>query len=390
MSSSNVPRSESATNKWAQRRDIPIAILAWIALAFVILWAIGHIASTILLLVIAALLAYALAPGVKFLQRFMPRAPAILIMYLLVLGVISFLVYLIITTAIGEVASLANNIQKWLMPSSTGQVSPLEQTLRTFGISQAQIAGVRAQLGNQLEGFAGNAVPLVTSVFGTILDIILVAILSIYLLIDGSRASNWIRRNAPRPALTNYVLDTLQRVVGGYIRGQILLCLFIGLLVGCGMFVFHVPYAVLLGVLAFILEFIPILGVLISGALCTLLALTQGWLIALGVLVYFVIVQVIEGDVLGPRVVGKAVGLHPVISIAAIIAGSELFGIWGALLASPIAGLLQALVIALWTNWRETHPEQFEQTKQQVLDKLNENLTDNSQITSKVTAPPDH
>ena len=326
MPSSNrsliVARAEPATTKWVRWRDIGMAILVWIAIVFVILWGAGHIARTILLLIIAGLLAYALAPGVKLFQRFMPRFLAILIVYLLVLGAVSFLFYLIVTTALEQVRLLAATIQKMLMLSSTGQLSPQEQALRSFGISPEQIATLRTQLTSRLEGVATDAVPLVRNLFDTILDTVLVAVLSIYLLIDGSRAANWLRRNAPQPALANFVLETLQRIVGGYIRGQFLLAVLIGLLVGGGMFVFHVPYAVLLGVLAFILEFIPILGTLISGAICTLIALTQGWLIAVGVLIYFVVVHVIEGDIVGPRIVGKAIGLHPVISIAALLAGS--------------------------------------------------------------------
>src|SRR5712691_10133075 len=123
--------------------------------------------------------------------------------------------------------------------------------------------------------------------------------------------------------------------------------------------VIGVPFAILLGVLAFVLEFIPVLGTLTSGAICVLIALTQGWVIAVLVLAYFVVVHIIEGDVVGPRIVGKAVGLHPAVSLIALIAGAELFGIWGAVLASPIAGVLQALLIAIWQNWRATHPEQF-------------------------------
>ncbi len=209
----------------------------------VILWGAGHIGRTILLLIIAALLAYALAPGVKILQRFMPRLLAILLLYLLVLGAISFLLYLTFTTAIEQVGSLSVNIQKMLTPSGTGQTSPLEQTLRSFGISQAQIAAFRAQLTSQLQGITGNAIPFVTSLFDTILDTVLVAVISIYLLIDGSRAANWVRRNAPQPALANFVLDTLQRIVGGYIRGQFLLAVLIGLLVGgaCSSSMFPMP-----------------------------------------------------------------------------------------------------------------------------------------------------
>ncbi len=160
-----------------------------------------------------------------------------------------------------------------------------------------------------------------------------------------------------------FLLDTLQRVVGGYIRGQLLLCALIGLLVGIGMQVIGVPYALLLGVLAFVLEFIPVLGTLVSGAICVLLALTQGWIIAVIVLVYFVVVHVIEGDVVGPRIVGKAIGLHPIVSLAALIAGGELFGITGALFASPIAGVIQALLRAMWEEWRTTHPSQFQRVK---------------------------
>lgn len=73
----------------------------------------------------------------------------------------------------------------------------------------------------------------------------------------------------------------------------------------------------------------------------------------------------------------SAVGLHPVISLATLVAGSELFGIWGALFALPITGVLQALMVALWTNRCATHPEQFEQMKQQVAETVEEeHLTD--------------
>jgi predicted PurR-regulated permease PerM len=373
------PRQEEAVaNKWARRRDIPIAVLAWIAVVYIVLLGASHIIRTILLLIIASLLAYALAPGVKILQRFMPRFLAILIMYLVVLSAISLLLYFITRTAIEQVASLSVNIQKLLTPGRSGQVSPIDQTLSSFGISQDQITSFRTQITSRLEAAAGGALPFVTGFFSTVLDIVLVAVLSIYLLVDGSRVVNWFRQNAPQAARADFILDTIQRIVGGYIRGQFLLAVLIGVLVGVGMTLFHVPYAVLLGVLAFFLEFVPVLGTLLSGAICTLIALTQGWLIAVGVLIYFVVVHVIEGDVVGPRIVGKAVGLHPILSLAALVAGSELFGIWGALFASPVAGVLQALIVAIWTNWRTTHPEEFERTKQKVADKVDQGLSGGS------------
>ena len=360
--------------KWMRRIGLPLAILAWTGVALLILWAAGHIIQTLLLLTIAAVLAYALAPAVKFLERAMPRFLAILI----VLGAISALLYLIVSTAIVQVSSLSSYVQFLLTPSKSGQLTPLEQTLRSFGISQSQIDAARAQVVASIEGFAVSVVPLLTGLVGAVLDVVLVAVLSTYLLADGSRVSDWLRRNMPQQqqGRVKFLLDTLQRVVGGYIRGQLLLCGLVGVLVGVGMQIIGVPYALLLGVLAFILEFIPVLGTLVSGAICVLLALTKGWIIALIVLVYFIVVHVIEGDVLGPRIVGKAIGLHPVVSIAALIAGAELFGIVGALFASPVAGVLQALLVAIWLEWRATHPKEFQKAKDDAIERVEEITTE--------------
>jgi predicted PurR-regulated permease PerM len=349
-------------SKWAQRRDIPIAILAWIALGLVIIWAMGWVSRTLLVLAVAILLAFALSPAVKFLSRFVPRVIAILIVYLVVLTAISILLYFVASTTIDQVSALAKSLtgNKGVNP-----FTPIVAFLGRFGVTQSQINAIGLQIASQAQGVAGSAVPVLTGIFNFMLDIIIVAVLSIYLLIDGDRVVRWLRRNVPliQRERTLFLIDTFNRVIGGYIRGQVTLALLVGFLVGIGMTVLHVPYAVLLGVLAFFLEFIPILGTLTSGAICVLIALTQGWIIALLVLAYFVIVHIIEGDVVGPRIVGKAVGLHPAVSLIALLAGAELFGIWGAVLASPIAGVLQALLISLYQNWRETHPDQFPDAK---------------------------
>jgi len=364
--------------RWGRRLLIPLAILAWAGVGILILWAAGHVARTILLLVIAMLLAYALSPLVTFLERVMPRVLAILIVYLIVLGGIGTLLYFIVRTTVDQIISLSNYLGVVLTPGKNGHPSALEQTLRSLGISQDQIASARSQIVSQAEGLAGHIVPLLTGVVGAALDIILVAVMSVYLLIDGRRMVNGLRRHMPQRqrGRIRFLLDTLQRVVGGYIRGQLLLCSLIGLLVGAGMEILGVPYALLLGVLAFVLEFIPILGTLVSGAVCVLLALTKGWLLAIIVLVYFVIVHVIEGDVVGPRIVGKAIWLHPVVSLAALIAGGELFGIWGALFASPVAGVLQALLVAIWSEWRETHPQEFMAAKEKIAEQVENNIAD--------------
>ncbi len=366
LNDSNNTNPNSSSNKWARRRDIPIAILAWTAVVVLILWGASHIIRTLLLLIIAALIAYAIAPGVKFFQRFLPRPIAILIMYLLVFACIAGFIYFVADTAIHQVTSFSRTLGDFLSGTKDSS-SPIDHALTSLGITQAQINSVRTGLLSRAESIASSALPFVTGFLNSLLDIVVIIVISVYFLIDGARIAQWSRRNMPQSVQANFLLDTLQRVVGGYIRGQLLLALLVGILVGGGLTVLQVPYALLLGVLAFFLEFVPILGTLVSGAICTLIALTHGWIIAVIVLAYFIVVHIIEGDVVGPRIVGQAVGLHPIVSIAAIIAGSELFGIWGALFASPIAGVLQALLVALWTHWRESRPDEFAQAKENVV-----------------------
>src|SRR5436853_2663113 len=243
MSSNTRPRgtrdvdSVTVIARWMRRVGLPLAILAWTGVALLILWLAGHVIQTLLLLTFAALFAYALAPAVKLLERVMPRFLAILLVYLVVLGALGVLLYLIVSTAIAQVISLSDYVRFLLTPGKGGQLTPLEQTLRSLGLSQTQIASARDQVVASIEGFAGSVVPLLTGIVGAALDVILVAVISIYLLAGGARVSNWLRGNMPDQlqGRMRFLLDTLQRVVGGYIRGQLLLCGLVGVLVGVGM-----------------------------------------------------------------------------------------------------------------------------------------------------------
>lgn len=327
--------------KWEKRRDIPITILGWIIITILFFWLLNYIKHTILLFIIAAFLAYALFPVVKFVERYVHRAFAISIVYLLLLIIFGSIMYFAITTAILQFIALAHTVNLGLHTKNSFYNSLL-LTLHNFGISQQQLFQFSGQLTTQIEKLSGSIVPILSGIFTSILDVLVIVVISIYLLHDGIRIIIWLKNNFPsaHTGKIHFLLNTLQRIVGGYIRGQLLLATIIAFLVTMGMLLFHVPYAVLLGVLAFLLEFIPILGTLISGFICVLLALTQGWFIALLVLLYFIFIHVIEGDILGPRIVGQALGLHPLIAILALIAGSELYGIIGALFASPVAGVL--------------------------------------------------
>lgn len=353
-------QGEGQGTNWARARDIPLAILGWTLVIFIAFWAAGHIIGTLLVLAIAALIAYALAPIVALLRRWIPWPLAILIVYLIFACLLGLLVFVIIDTAVSQAIPLINRIQQLLTPGASGN-SPLVDFLSNFGVTSTQFDTFRDQLFGQLTGAARDLIPVVTGVAGGLINIIVTLIISIYFVANAPRVGLWLRTGLPiriRPRAV-FILDTTNHVIGGYIRGQLTLSTLVGVLVGASMYVLSIPYAILLGLLAFVLEFIPFLGVLISGAACVLVALTQGVVNALIVLAVFVIIHVIEGDVVGPRIVGSAIGLHPVISIIALIAGAELFGLWGALFAAPIAGVAQAVTVAFWREWKLAHPEQF-------------------------------
>lgn len=356
--------------KWIRRVAIPLTTLAWIALVAVILWGASHIGRSLILLAIAALLAVALAPAVRLAARVMPRILAILVVYLFVLIGLGIIIYFISRTAIQQVNDLKDEVTHLLKPNAGGPATPLEVTLRSLGIDQAQIQEARQIVVSHLGNLVTDVVPLLRSIFNFILDFIVVAMLSIYFLIDGARVMRWMRGNLPLPQRTHSLLDILERVVGGYIRGQFTLSFLIGLLVGFGMAILRVPHPILLGELAFFMAFIPVLGTFITATACVLLALTpnqswvislthQSWVLAIIVLLYFLAVHSFESHIVGPRIVGNAVGLHPIIAISALIAGVELFGILGALFVAPVVGVLQAIIISLWKEWRVAHPEQF-------------------------------
>ncbi len=360
----------TSSAKWIRRVGIPLATLAWIGLVAVVLWAASHVGRSLLLLAIAALLAVALAPAVKLVTRVMPRILAILVVYLIVFTALSVVLYFLIRTAVHQVSELRGEVTQLIHPIPGSPPTPLEVTLRSLGIEQAQIQEARQLIVNHLANLANDVVPILRSIFDFVIDFIVVAILSIYFLIDGARVTRWLRNNLPFQQRTLFLLDTLEHVVGGYIRGQFTLSFLIGLLVGLGMAILQVPHPILLGTLAFFMAFIPVLGTFITAAACVLLALTQNhgwvinlthqsWVLAIIVLVYFLAVHSFESHIVGPRIVGHAVGIHPIVAISALIAGVELFGILGALFVAPVVGVLQAVVISLWKEWRVTHPEQF-------------------------------
>ena len=347
---------------WMRRLLIALTIIAWVVIGCFVLFVIWLFGESFTLLLIAGLLAYIIYPFVLFFQRVMPRPLAVIIVYFVLLFALSVLVYLVGVSFVQQLAALITFVTQLLSPEGQQHIRPFLDALQKIGISKEQFTVFGDQFLAQLHGVFLSALPFVGGIFSWIILVFTIATLSVYFLLDGARVITWLRMRTPlnyRDTI-GFLLSTADRAAGGYFRGLLLLAIVAG--VGAGVFLQLVgnPFSVLLGVLSFALFFIPIIGGFVSGLLCILFALPQGWETALIVGIYIITLQVvILGLILEPRIFNRTVGVHPILVIFAIFAALERFSILGVLLAIPITGLVQEILIAYWKRYQTKHPDQF-------------------------------
>ena len=347
---------------WMRRLLIALTLIAWIVIVsflFFVIWLVGE---SFTLLLIGGLLAYIIYPFVLFFQRIMPRPLAVFLVYLVLLIALSVLIYILGVSFVQQLAALVTFLTQLLSPEGQQHLRPFLDALQKIGISKEQFTGFGVLFLAQLRGVLLGVLPFVGGIFTWIILAITIATLSIYFILYGARAINWLRVRTPlkyRDTI-GFLLRTGDRAVGGYFRGQLVLAIVAG--VGTGVFLQVVgsPFSVLLGVLSFALFFIPMIGGFVSGLLCILLTLPQGWETTLIVGIYIIVLQVvILGSILEPRIFHRTVGVHPIVVIFAIFAGLERFGVLGALLAVPVAGVVQEILIAYWKRYQTRNPDQF-------------------------------
>ena len=205
-------------------------------------------------------------------------------------------------------------------------------------------------------------IEMLNSTINIIVSVGVIALLSIYFLLDGERILFWLRYKTPLTQRENvaFLLRTMQGSVGGYLRGLLLVSAISGVGTGLILALFGVPYAALLAVVMFVFMGIPIIGVL-ALLLCSMLSLSQGWVMALIVTLLIILLLFLIGQILTPRIMANTVNIHPIVAILAMFAGIELLGmgLLGGFLAVPLAGVLQSILVAYWGRWKQTHPEEF-------------------------------
>jgi predicted PurR-regulated permease PerM len=321
-----------------------LAIVLFLVTFLLILNLLAPLSRVILLVMFGIIVAFLLAPLVERLERPLRRRGLAI-----GLGAAAALVVLIGGLAllavplVRETRELAEAAPRYAAMLSS------DEPINVLGV---EISGeVRQRIGREIGDRASEwsevAARTALRVAGGLVDVVFVFVLGIYLLASGPAVRRWLLDLVPadRRADTARVEGEARRVFGSYLRGQLILGLIVGTLSAVAYLVLGVPYAVFLGVLAGILELVPIVGPIVAGAAAALVALTQPFPLVLWVVMVAIAIQQIENNLLVPRISGQAVGLHPLAALLAVLIGVELAGLAGAIFAVPLTGLG-------WSLWR--------------------------------------
>jgi predicted PurR-regulated permease PerM len=340
---------------WQKAFYVVFTLLGCLALLWVLWQGLSHISGILVLFLLSAVLAFVLAAPVDALSaRGGRRLLAILAVYLLVGVVLVGGLVLIAHPLSGQAAALLDNLPQY--QQELASYSPaLESALGRFGVATS-VDELQARAGRALQDSGaqvlGNLVGSAAEIGGLLTNSLLALVISFYLLLDGRRLLQSAGALVPaaHQATLRFVEENVARVLGGYLRGQLVIAATVGLLAGAGCGVLGLPYALVLGVLAGLFALIPMFGPFLSAAPGVLVALFQPFPTVLWVLLFFFAIQQFAFNILGPRITGQAVGLNPLGALFALLVGFQVAGVLGGLFAVPVAGLLWVLLATAYRH----------------------------------------
>jgi predicted PurR-regulated permease PerM len=330
------------------RRHDPRALITYAITAsfagIIALYAAYLLKDVLLLLYVAGLLAIGISPSVRWIERRsegrrIPRWIAILFIYVGLLGLAAITLMLVVPPLVTQAADLWTNLPQY---ADTVQKKLLQYRLITHTYSWSEILRQAPNPGLALVGVLGA----LQGILGVVGALVTVLVLPYYLLLEApSLQVTFVKFFARehRPLLAR-VIHNVTNKISAWLSGQLILSFIIGTTAALGLWLLGVPYFYVLALVAAIGELIPVVGPIMAAVPAILVALTVSPQTAAFTIIYFTAQQFIENHFLVPRVMERQVGVSPVTVIAALLIGSELLGIVGALLAIPTAAIVQVLV----------------------------------------------
>lgn len=327
-----MPPTQSST-----RITITTASLVRILLMLLALYFAYVIKDILILLLTAVILTSALDPWVDWLhKRAIPRALGILIIYIVIIGIFSLSVYLVIPPIVEQFRQLANDL-----PVYIEQINRYLSSIRDYTSGYQWLDNLKDSISGSVGSFpsaSGNIFSTIFGIFGGVLSVIILLVITFYMLAE----ENSIRRlvwSVTPTAKQTYVMDVLTRMqkrIGLWLRGQLLLCLVIFALTYVGLRLLGIKYALVLALVAGVTEFIPYFGPILGAVPAVFLAAGQSQTLALLTVALYFVIQQLENNLLVPKVMQKTAGLNPIVSIVVLMIGFAVAGVLGALLAIPV------------------------------------------------------
>lgn len=304
-------------------------------------WALWHLSSIVLLLLSAIVIASAVEPGVDFfLKRKFPRALSVVLVYLIIIGLFALLIWSFIPPLLSEALAALAILPQFV--SQVGNLSFLQGTVVGPNFTETILS-----LQNAFANTGSGVLQVLSSIFGGAFYFILTIVVSIYFSLQETGIDDFLRLVTPAKQ-REYVLGLWrrsQKKIGLWMQGQILLSVIITVLLYLGLSLLGVEYALLLAIFAGVMELIPVFGSIVAAVPGILVALISGdlTLVALVAGLYLIVNQ-FQAHLIYPLVVKKIVGVPPILVIIALVAGGQLAGFLGVLLAVPAAACIQEFV----------------------------------------------
>jgi len=330
-------------------RTVLVALVTALAVFFS-LYLLYRLQGVIQGIVLAVFLAVTLNPAVDALhRRRLPRPVAILLVFLAVLVALLIIVRLALPSLVGQVQGIAHVLQE---PGGlTNQVRKLAQPLGLADVVESLRPQLNA-LPGQLSGAIGSFTTVTANALNTVAALITIIVLTFFFLNDGAQIVNAGLKLVPetqRPRLRR-VLDGSASAVSGYVTGNLTISLIAGAGAFVGMTILGVPYALALALLLAIFDLIPMVGATLGAIPPILAAFGISPVKALILLLYIIVYQQIESNVLNPLFYGRSVHLPALAVFLAVLVGGALMGMLGALIAIPVAEILRILIAEVLAN----------------------------------------
>lgn len=299
---------------------------------------------------IALFLAYFFDPLYKFLiSKKIPKLFAILVVFAIIITLLILTIFFVIPSLINQLNVLYNEIPKFINKYQD-MILSIEPQLSKF-INPADVEALLkenlSELQKNILGFSQSMIIYLSNIVSSItFGIVIVPLILFYLLRDilAFKENLYTFVSKERKKEFKEILEEIDHIISGFIRGRLIVCFIVGTLIGIGLYFLNLKFALIIGIVSGIFNFVPYLGPIVGVILALIFALGSSWWVLLMIVILFILVNQIEAIYLNPNILGKELGLHPLTIILSILICGQLLGILGVLMAVPLAAILKVLL----------------------------------------------